>query len=85
MYSPVPPVITGLSLYALCPCESVSQHLRFQYVELALQLKNCIAAGMHLVHVILILPIPGEAKAKAMPGWLYIHTINNNKPLLCPI
>ena len=21
-----------------------------------------------------ILPIPGEAKAKAMPGWLYIHT-----------
>ena len=20
------------------------------------------------------LPIPGEAKAKAMPGWLYIHT-----------
>ena len=23
------------------------------------------------------LPIPGEAKAKAMPGWLYIHTINN--------
>ena len=23
-----------------------------------------------------ILPIPGEAKAKAMPGWLYIQTIN---------
>jgi hypothetical protein len=22
----------------------------------------------------IILPIPGEAKAKAMPGWLYIHT-----------
>ena len=22
----------------------------------------------------MILPIPGEAKAKAMPGWLYIHT-----------
>ena len=21
-----------------------------------------------------ILPIPGEAQAKAMPGWLYIHT-----------
>ena len=21
-----------------------------------------------------LLPIPGEAKAKAMPGWLYIHT-----------
>ena len=38
-----------------------------------------------------ILPIPGEAKAKAMPGKLYIHTRNNknnnynNKPLLCPI
>ena len=38
-----------------------------------------------------ILPIPGEAKAKAMPGRLYIHTRNNNKnnnnnkPLLCPI
>ena len=27
----------------------------------------------------LILPIPGEAKAKAMPGRLYIHTRNNNK------
>ena len=25
-----------------------------------------------------ILPIPGEAKAKAMPGLLYTHTINNN-------
>ena len=25
-----------------------------------------------------LLPIPGEAKAKAMPGRLYIHTINNN-------
>ena len=24
------------------------------------------------------LPIPGEAKAKAMPGRLYIHTRNNN-------
>jgi hypothetical protein len=23
------------------------------------------------------LPIPGEAKAKAMPGRLYIHTMNN--------
>jgi hypothetical protein len=46
-----------------------------------------------------ILPIPGEAKAKAMPGRLYIHTINKmriasaakrtasaaNKSLLCPI
>ena len=38
------------------------------------------------------LPTPGEAKAKTMPGRLYIHTINemnkiiiNNKPLLCPI
>jgi hypothetical protein len=28
---------------------------------------------------VFILPIPGEAKAKAMPGRLYIHTINNNK------
>ena len=25
-----------------------------------------------------LLPIPGEAKAKAMPGRLYIHTRNNN-------
>ena len=25
-----------------------------------------------------ILPTPGEAEAKAMPGRLYIHTINNN-------
>jgi hypothetical protein len=39
-----------------------------------------------------ILPTPGEAKAKAMPGRLYIHTRNeiklinnNNKPLSCPI
>ena len=24
--------------------------------------------------MLFILPIPGEAKAKAMPGWLYIHT-----------
>ena len=39
-----------------------------------------------------VLPIPGEAKAKVMPGRLYIHTRNNNnkinnnnKPLLCPI
>ena len=31
-----------------------------------------------MVGVELILPIPGEAKAKAMPGRLYIHTINNN-------
>ena len=28
--------------------------------------------------VIVKLPIPGEAKAKAMPGRLYIHTRNNN-------
>ena len=26
-----------------------------------------------------MLPITGEAKAKAMPGRLYIHTRNNNK------
>ena len=26
----------------------------------------------------LFLPIPGDAKAKAMPGRLYIHTRNNN-------
>jgi hypothetical protein len=26
-----------------------------------------------------ILPTPGEAKAKAMPGRLYIHTKINNK------
>ena len=30
------------------------------------------------VGVFQILPIPGEAKAKAMPGRLYIHTRNNN-------
>ena len=30
--------------------------------------------------VLYILPTPGEAKAKAMPGRLYIHSkINNNK------
>ena len=28
---------------------------------------------------IVILPTPGEAKAEAMPGRLYIHTKNNNK------
>jgi hypothetical protein len=42
-----------------------------------------------LVFSKLVLPIPGEAKAKAMPGRLYIHTRNkinnNNKPLLCHI
>ena len=26
--------------------------------------------------MLVLLPIPGEAKAKAMPGWLYIHTKN---------
>ena len=34
--------------------------------------------------LLLLLPTKGEAKAKAMPGRLYIHN-NNNKPLLCPI
>ena len=40
-----------------------------------------------------LLPIPGKAQAKAMPGWLYIHTKEKRKrrrkkkkkPLLCPI
>ena len=32
---------------------------------------------IHLEQVFSILPTPGEAKAKAMPGRLYIHTINN--------
>jgi hypothetical protein len=40
---------------------------RFQTLELD-DLKN--------IYILSILPIPGEAKAKAMPGWLYIHTIN---------
>ena len=33
------------------------------------QLKECLKNK-------LLLPTPGEAKAKAMPGRLYIHTIN---------
>jgi hypothetical protein len=32
-----------------------------------------------IVSKLRILPIPEEAKAKAMPGRLYIHTRNNNK------
>jgi hypothetical protein len=33
--------------------------------------------GAKFVFGSIILPIPGEAKAKAMPGRLYIHTRNN--------
>jgi hypothetical protein len=29
-----------------------------------------------ILHPVFVLPIPGKAKAKAMPGRLYIHTRN---------
>ena len=40
-----------------------------------------------LIRIILLLPTPSEAKAKAISGRLYIHTkiIIINKPILCPI
>jgi hypothetical protein len=49
-------------------------------LELSLSLVNFVISSSNCLNPIwvgnseLILPIPGEAKAKAMPGWLYIHT-----------
>ena len=38
---------------------------------------NSETVGSSELHI-RTLPTPGEAKAKAMPGRLYIHTRNNN-------
>ena len=43
-------------------------------VGLELTESMCITSSNILVSKKRILPIPGEAKAKAMPGRLYIHT-----------
>ena len=64
-----------------------AQNFLNQYFDLTLSLGLlCFALGFGnkglyaSLTFLLLLPTPGEAKAKAMPGRLYIHTkINNNK------
>jgi hypothetical protein len=43
-----------------------------------LKIINNVLPDFVFFNLVSFLPIPGEAKAKAMPGWLYIHTINQN-------